>query len=225
MRSFRVRAFVSLFLLFCSFSLLVSGLVLYVAPHGRDAYWTDWHLAGMNKDQWLAVHLFTGFSFIVISFWHALKNMPQLLMYFFRKEGGKSVFFSLELAAAVILLIILCAGSVFRPFPFSAILDFGGKMQESWVREDDRAPFPHAELLNLRQLAKKLEVDFMSVEKNALAADINMDPGKTLKENSLAAGMSPAQFYEKIFNSKLKEKGKASGNEGNAKGVGRKTVN
>ena len=36
--------------------LMVTGLVLYVVPHGRVAYWVQWSLAGMEKDQWAWVY-------------------------------------------------------------------------------------------------------------------------------------------------------------------------
>ena len=37
--------------------LMVSGIVLYLVPQGRVAYWVHWSLAGLDKEQWAAVHM------------------------------------------------------------------------------------------------------------------------------------------------------------------------
>ncbi|MFH0959384.1 MAG: DUF4405 domain-containing protein, partial [Pseudomonadota bacterium] len=29
-----------------------SGIVAYVVPHGRIAYWTDWSFLGLSKTNW-----------------------------------------------------------------------------------------------------------------------------------------------------------------------------
>jgi hypothetical protein len=45
--------------------LMVTGLVLYVVPHGRVAYWVHWSLVGLEKDQWAWVHMIFGGIVIV----------------------------------------------------------------------------------------------------------------------------------------------------------------
>ena len=48
--------------------LTVTGIVLYVVPQGRVAYWVHWSLAGMEKDQWAWAHMIFGALFIVTSY-------------------------------------------------------------------------------------------------------------------------------------------------------------
>ncbi|MCK4782139.1 MAG: DUF4405 domain-containing protein, partial [Desulfobacteraceae bacterium] len=34
----------------------ISGIILYVAPPGRIANWTNWTIWGLNKEEWAAIH-------------------------------------------------------------------------------------------------------------------------------------------------------------------------
>ena len=47
------------------FVLTTTGIVLYIVPHGRVAYWTLWSLAGLEKDQWAGIHMTFGGVFII----------------------------------------------------------------------------------------------------------------------------------------------------------------
>ena len=57
MKEFNTRAFVSLSLTFSTVSLLLSSVILYIAPFGRDAYWVNWSFLFLNKEQWTACHI------------------------------------------------------------------------------------------------------------------------------------------------------------------------
>ena len=50
LKKFNFRALTSLTLLWMFLALLVSGVVLYIAPPGRIAHWTDWALLGLTKE-------------------------------------------------------------------------------------------------------------------------------------------------------------------------------
>jgi len=50
------RAFVTLLTTFCFVVLVLTGFVLFVEPHGRVAYWTDWRLLGLGKQHWDGIH-------------------------------------------------------------------------------------------------------------------------------------------------------------------------
>ena len=45
--------------------LTVTGIILYIVPQGRVAYWVHWSLAGMEKEQWGWVHMMFGGVFII----------------------------------------------------------------------------------------------------------------------------------------------------------------
>ena len=54
-KPFSWKPFTSFFILLSFVVLLLSGVVLYVAPPGRIANWTQWQF-GLDKEQWQALH-------------------------------------------------------------------------------------------------------------------------------------------------------------------------
>ena len=50
-RRFNWRGFASLATGFAFLIMIVSGVVLYVAPRGRVANWTDWTVMGLGKEE------------------------------------------------------------------------------------------------------------------------------------------------------------------------------
>ena len=70
----RVRRFAS-FLVAWSFAvLLISGIVLFVAPSGRVARDVAWHLAGLDKENWGGLHLIFAILFVVFAVLHLALN-------------------------------------------------------------------------------------------------------------------------------------------------------
>jgi hypothetical protein len=49
--------------------LTATGIVLYIVPQGRIAYWTLWSFLGLNKEQWGDVHIMFGGIFIATGIW------------------------------------------------------------------------------------------------------------------------------------------------------------
>ncbi|MFP7753178.1 DUF4405 domain-containing protein [Thermodesulfobacteriota bacterium B35] len=46
-----IRRITSMTMLVSFVLLSVTSIVLYIVPHGRVAYWADWHLWGLSKTQ------------------------------------------------------------------------------------------------------------------------------------------------------------------------------
>lgn len=68
--------------------LTVTGVVLYVVPQGRVAYWVHWSLSGMEKEQWGWVHMIFGGVFIITGFLHLFYNWAPLKKYFADRVQG-----------------------------------------------------------------------------------------------------------------------------------------
>jgi len=59
------------------FSFLImtyTGLMLFIVPHGRVAYWSDWHLFGLSKSQYGVLHTISIVSFLIFSTLHIYYN-------------------------------------------------------------------------------------------------------------------------------------------------------
>jgi len=73
------RAFVSLLSLVSFILLGLTGIILYIQPHGRVAYWTKWSFLGLEKDQWGNIHIFSGLLFLMAGGFHFYYNLSQNL--------------------------------------------------------------------------------------------------------------------------------------------------
>jgi len=56
-----MRKWIDLFLFYSTLIIIISGIVLYIMPHGRVAYFTGWKFLGIDKDGWDNLHVIFGF--------------------------------------------------------------------------------------------------------------------------------------------------------------------
>lgn len=65
-----------------------TGLVLFITPPGRVAYWTDWTLLGIEKAGWNAVHIVFGPLFVLAGLLHLFFNWKPFKHYLVNKLTG-----------------------------------------------------------------------------------------------------------------------------------------
>ncbi len=96
--NFKTRGFVSITLALSFIILSLSGIVLYIMPHGRIAYWINWKIIGLCKDDWDAVHTIVGFVFMLMAVVHFYLNWSSFVSYLRSKIQKRacrlSIFFS-----------------------------------------------------------------------------------------------------------------------------------
>ena len=135
------RSMVSFFLLFASLAMLVSGIVLYVAPIGRVAHSADWHLLGLDKGQWEAIHTIFGYAGALFGLVHLVLNWRVLLGYL--RDRARHVYrLRAELTVALVLTAVVGGGSVLPLPPFSTVMDWGETLKNTWA-SGDVAPITH----------------------------------------------------------------------------------
>jgi len=197
---FRTRAFVSLALTFSALVMLVSGLVLYVMPEGRIAYWNDWRLLALDKEQWGAIHTLTSLLFGVAAIWHLVYNWKVFIAYL-KEKLGQLVGGRRELAAAVALTLLIVAGSAAGLPPFAQVMELSSFSKKLWYQGEDVAPpFPHTELMTLKQLASKLDLKLpgmLDVLKEQGLSGVA--PESNLKNLAHGTGHSPAAIFEAMM--------------------------
>ena len=76
-----IRRLTSLTALLSFLLLLITIIVLYIVPQGRVAYWADWRLWGLTKEQWGDIHINIGLLFLLSIFLHIYYNWKPLLTY------------------------------------------------------------------------------------------------------------------------------------------------
>ncbi len=76
-KAINVRALTAFIVTWAFAVAIVTGIVLYVVPQGRVAYWTDWHLISLAKDVWSNIHIVFGAIFIVSGVLHLYRTQRR----------------------------------------------------------------------------------------------------------------------------------------------------
>ncbi len=130
-KSFKLRPFISYFVTLSFIHLIVSSIVLYIAPPGRFANWNNWKILGITKGGWEAQHTIVGFLFVIASAVHLVLNWKVFISYL-KRRSGRIVNRIWELSAAVVLIILLTAGIQMEWAPFAVVMNLGERLSNGW---------------------------------------------------------------------------------------------
>ena len=190
------RGLTSFFTLFGFLIMSVTGLVLYIMPAGRVAYWITWNFMGMTKTDWDNIHILSSILFIVAGAFHSYFNWKPLMNYF-KDRVRKGVKLRRELIISSVLSVWIIAGAIWPHPPLSYLLDFNEWVKEKWVAEEDfEPPFGHAELLSLGTFSKKMDIDLSKAVQELIDKGIVFKSTKeTLEDIGKNNGVSPMSIY------------------------------
>jgi len=194
---FNGRRFIALLTAFSFLVVLLTGLVLYVEPYGRVAYWTDWRLLGLNKDQWDGIHIVTSFVFLVSAALHVYYNWKPLVRYLSgRIREGVRRWRELMLASGIIVLSMVGGGAGW--YPFEWLLDLNEAAKSAWEADPaKRPPFGHAEMVSLGSLCRQLGMDEEAAMANLHEAGLQVQGrDQTVADLARRNGVSPRQVLE-----------------------------
>ena len=91
-KKFNGRVLTSL-ILTCAFLVMaISGIIAYIMPHGRIAYWTDWHFWGLTKDQWANMHIIASLLFLTAGGFHIYFKLDPAEELLHRQAQGLPAF-------------------------------------------------------------------------------------------------------------------------------------
>jgi hypothetical protein len=176
--------------------LMITGLVLYVVPHGRVAYWMHWSLAGLEKDQWAWVHMIFGGIFIVAGILHLYFNWKPFKQYLADRVKGHLAL-KQEAVVATLGTVVVFLIAIFDLPPASWIIDLNARLKNAWVSEPAlEPPFGHAEQASLAGISKRMDLDLDRALDELRANDIAFDgPRDTLEAIARRNAMTPMAVY------------------------------
>ena len=191
-----LRKTVSLTSLLSFILLTYTGVVMYFAPHGRVAYWVDWHIFGMNREEFTGVHTTISLLFLICMILHIYLNWKPIVNYL-KNRNRKIVIFNKEFIASLALSVAVLAGTLNYKVPFSTILEY---FEDVKYEIEDRAgnpPFPHAELASFKGLAERMGLDVQRAAELVRKEGYKLDDlTLTLKDISRANDTTPANLYK-----------------------------
>lgn len=218
---FHNRALVSMLTAFSFLLLAASGAVLFIAPPGRVANWTNWSILGLRKSDWGAVHIWFAVIFLAGTAVHILFNLHPMLSYL-KNRATRRLALRREWVAAAVLCALVFAGTLMKSPPFEALVAWNENFKQSWEQPAERAPIPHAELLTFAALAEKTGVDPQIARARLAARGVaGFEPDTVVRTIAEQARMSAAEIFNIMTGSSLQEGEHAAGAGG---GVGRKTL-
>jgi len=199
----------------------LSGIILYIAPPGRIANWTNWKVWGLSKGEWGAIHIIFGYVLLFIVALHLYYNWKMFWNFIWSKIR-KAVNLRWELVTSTIVCLFIFLGTLWNIPPFSSTINLGEYLKETWEEAKADVPLAHAELLSLEEFAAKTNVPLDQILTALKAKGYKVESQKqTLGEVAEANGVSAAVLYEAV---------KARGAEpkaekyGQGSGTGRKTL-
>jgi len=197
---FRFRGFISMLVTFSGLMMIISGIVAYIMPEGRIAYWADWQFLTLGKQQWGTIHTNLSFVFTAATVFHLIYNFKALISYL-KDRVKKTYSMRSELVLTLIVIILCTHGSIAGVPPFTTVMDIGSAIKKTWYAgQEVHPPFPHAELLTLKQLTSKMDLSL----DGALAflqeqGFKEVDEKTNLKDLAGRSDSSPMQIFEAMM--------------------------
>ena len=198
-RKFRPRGLVA-FIVFGGFAVMtVTGLVLFITPPGRVAYWTDWALLGLEKTDWAAVHIVFSLLFVLAGAIHLFFNWKPFKHYLLDKFADHLKLRAesmIGLAAVAVILV----GTLFAWPPFSWIINLNETLKDSWAAAGwAEPPFGHAEEVSLKVLGMRTGREPRAMLEALRDAGYRADdPGQRVEDIAAANGVTPALLWAAI---------------------------
>jgi hypothetical protein len=174
----------------------ISGIILYIAPPGRIANWTNWTVWGLNREEWVTIHTIFGYLLLIIVGVHLYYNW-KMFMNFIWSKIRKALNLRWELMAAVLLCLFVFLGSLWSIPPFSSTMNLGDSIKGTWAESKADVPIAHAELMSIKEFAEKIQVpaDELLSSLNSRGYKVK-NAEQTLGEIAEENSTSPDKLYE-----------------------------
>lgn len=191
----KLRKMTSLTALTSFVFMLVTSIILYIAPQGRVAYWADWRLLGLDKTQWGDIHINMGILFLVSIGLHIYYNWQAILAYL-KDKARRLKIWTPEFNVAFGLTAVVLAGTLATVPPFSWPLVFNTHLKDAAAVQYGEPPYGHAELSRLDQFARKTGLALPEVLAALNDAGIRFDRDQdSLQDIARQNGRSPQAIY------------------------------
>lgn len=212
-----IKKIISLTLAFSFLIMSVTGIMLYIVPKGKVAYWANWQIFGLTKTQYGDIHITSMFLFLVVTIWHIYYNWKPLINYL-RDSAKKVTFFKKELLIALLLNITFVIGTLMLVQPFKVALDINEDIKTYWEEEYGSPPYGHAEESSLKSFTKRMGID---IKKAMILLSENnikvVSQSETLLQISQENAVSSKVIYDII-------KSKGSTTDTKISSMGRRTL-
>jgi magnesium-transporting ATPase (P-type) len=153
-----LKKITSLVMLLATLMLTYTGVMLFIAPQGKIAYWANWEFLGLNKGEYTSLHNTYFVLFLVAFVLHVYYNFKPIKNYL-SNEAKELVVATKEMIVATIFTVVFIVGTLMTVPPFTTFLSLGNDAKEYWTEVYGEPPYNHAELSSLKVFIKKTGLD------------------------------------------------------------------
>lgn len=183
---------VFLILLFSFFFLMLSALVVFIAPAARVASWADWAFLGLSRPSWEAAHLGMGLLFVVAGLAHVACNRATLLDAS-RDADGALVLFTRPFFVGLLVAVAVFAWSLGGMPPVGQLVAVSDYFKQRAVETYGEPPYAEAQRSTLESLARRMGMDkdkalALLRLKNIKAESADMTLAEIARQNGVAPG-------------------------------------
>jgi len=193
-----IRKITSLTMLISFVLCILTSAILYIVPHGRVAYWSNWELWGLSKTQWSELHLNLGLLLLLAGFLHVYYNWRSITAYLKNKSKGIKVF-TINFNIALVLTLIVGFGTYFPIPPMSTIINISESIKDSAGIKYGEPPYGHAELSSLKRFVRIVGLDLAKSIELLQQAGIQLEnEAQTINDIAIKNNLTPKQVYKII---------------------------
>lgn len=199
-KKFRWRTYISVGLAISFIFMSFSGALLYLAPPGRVARWTEWISLGLSIEQWQAQHTLSSFLFLVLGIIHLFFMNWRVFFSYIKKKAIDRFSYRREVSLALATFFIFFFFTLYRIPPIISIMDLGDNISDSWAEKISDPPIPHTEELSINDIA----LDILSISPEQLISIIEQhgyevnSSMQTLNAVAESNNTSPSAIFDKI---------------------------
>jgi len=195
---FTFKKAVSLTLALSFLVMSYTGIMLFVTPKGKIAYWTDWTLLGLSKTQYTDLHVTSMFVLLVFGVWHIYYNWKPLTSYL-KNSLHRITPLKKEFLFAFALNLFVVVGTLLHVTPMQSIVDLNSAIKNYWERQNGAPPFGHAEEATLAMLAPVSGTNAPAAMKRLRTEGIAVENAEqTLQQIADHNGITAQQVYDTI---------------------------
>ncbi|PLY16713.1 MAG: hypothetical protein C0631_02925 [Sedimenticola sp.] len=194
-----MRSFIAFVVTWAFLILTVTGIILYIVPQGRIAYWIDWQLLALDKTEWAQLHMIFGGLFIATGILHLYYNWKPFKKYLSERIAGH-IRIKQELITSLLFTLLIIGASILYLPPVSWVFDLNETIKDSWITSPDlEPPFGHAEEVSLAALSRRSELDLQQAQEALRKNNISHNSAQdSLKSIALANNRTPKEIWQLI---------------------------
>jgi len=197
-----MRKITSLSLLLSFIVISYTGIILFICPYGRVAYWSDWKILGMTKGQYGDLHITSMITFLIFAFLHIYYNWRPL-MHYLKDKSKKFSFTKKEVLIALLIHVFLIGGTLYKVQPFTGFMQMGSSIRKSWGKGGDNPPYGHAQRTKMNVLCIKMNINVMKAVQNFKDEKIIFELEDTVRVIADKNSTSPAAIYKVMTKNNL----------------------